>query len=266
MTAHLIRMKMLTCITDANGHQRSVQKWANGSKARNAIDSFRRFVRCPTPELTGRREVDKRMESQAGENDMTITVGRIEQLTHEMRPLPDLARLSSVRSDSDLLAEICKAWCDYNQIQGEWDDHIEKNRDTDLTRRDVQMAWEKLNNLITSYTDLLDAPGRYRILKKLAQLAELEAKTEGGEETHGYSHQCRLVAEELHKRADSLTVEVTSNAEAETSVRSDDSYPWPCSAMHGLHRCEKIKGHDGLCECHCGMKWTNNKLGGNGLT
>ena len=39
---------------------------------------------------------------------MTQTVGRIEQLTHEKPPLPDLARLSPVRSDS-LLAEALTA-------------------------------------------------------------------------------------------------------------------------------------------------------------
>ena len=31
---------------------------------------------------------------------MTMTVGKIEQLTHEKAPLPDVARLSPVRSDS----------------------------------------------------------------------------------------------------------------------------------------------------------------------
>ena len=46
------------------------------------------------------------------------------------------------------LYEIRKAWCEYNQIQGEWNFHLEEGGDTDLTRRDVQIAWEKLNNLI----------------------------------------------------------------------------------------------------------------------
>jgi len=38
------------------------------------------------------------------------------------------------------------------------------------------------------------------------------------------------------------------------------SCPSTCSATHGLHCCEKIKGHDGLCECHCGMKWPNAQV------
>lgn len=35
-----------------------------------------------------------------------------------------------------------------------------------------------------------------------------------------------------------------------------------CSDTHGLHCCEKIVGHDGLCECHCGFKWPNAEIRG----
>ena len=63
--------------------------------------------------------------------------------------------MSGQKIDSSaLLAEIRKAWCEYNQIQGEWDYHLEEGGDTDLTRRDVHMAWEKLNNLITANANL----------------------------------------------------------------------------------------------------------------
>ena len=52
-----------------------------------------------------------------------------------------------------LLAQIRECWQEYNAIQSEWDYHLEEGGDTDLTRKDVHMAWEKLNNLITTDID-----------------------------------------------------------------------------------------------------------------
>ena len=56
-------------------------------------------------------------------------------------------RPSEVRSDA-LLGKIRTAWCHYNSLNAEYEYSLSEGGDTDVTRDQVEHAWEDLNSLI----------------------------------------------------------------------------------------------------------------------
>ncbi len=61
----------------------------------------------------------------------------------------------------------------------------------------------------------------------------------------------------LNVAMDAIAATSPTNSEPQNDNKS--STPVTCSAIYGLHSCEMISGHTGLCKCHCGMQWQNGK-------
>ena len=81
----------------------------------------------------------------------------------------------------------------------------------------------------------------------------------------GYEAECwtpQQIMTDQHLRICSLEERIRKlRKQRDEAIRGPScSSPSACSAIHGLHRCELVAGHDGLCECHCEMKWPNEKV------
>ena len=81
-----------------------------------------------------------------------FAVGAARMLIEEEKSIEE--RLKAKLWSEPLLGKIRTAWCHYNELASELEYSLSEGGDTDVTRDQVEHAWEDLNSLIMPNADL----------------------------------------------------------------------------------------------------------------